>query len=76
MRINERFWKDAKWVDEHYKELQKKYADQWIAVLDKKVVSAGRDGGKVETEAERVTKVPRNEILMEFIECGSHVYQS
>lgn len=54
--------------------LQSKYVDEWVAVVDKKVVSHGKDIKKLKDEAEKITKIPRNEIPIAYIECGANVY--
>jgi len=28
------FWEDAKWAEEHMSELQKKYLEKWVAIVD------------------------------------------
>jgi len=37
------YFEERDWVMEHYKELQEKYPDEWIAVKNRKVVSHGGD---------------------------------
>lgn len=66
------FWRDEKWVHDHYQELAGKYPNQWIAVANKKVISAGKDLGKVERKAER--KVGKKDFPLLFIEREAHVY--
>ncbi|MFQ6054813.1 MAG: DUF5678 domain-containing protein [Methanosarcinales archaeon] len=36
----------AKWIAEHYPELQEKYPDEWIAVHNNKVLAHGREFGR------------------------------
>lgn len=47
-KMPDEFWEDKDWAFDHYSEWMKKYPDQWIAVVDKKVVAAGKDIGKIE----------------------------
>ena len=42
-RIPSEFWEDKKWALEHYAELRSKYADMWVAIVNKKVVAFGKD---------------------------------
>ena len=66
------FWDDMDWVSKHYSDLVKKYPDKWIAVVNGKVVSSGQDLGKVLEEAKM--KTGKEHIVVEFIECGGHIY--
>lgn len=36
------YFKERNWAMEHYKELQEKYPDQWVAVKSNKVVLHGK----------------------------------
>jgi hypothetical protein len=56
------YFEDRDWVAEHYKELQEKYPDEWVAVKDKTVISHGGDVDKVE-DAFKI-----------FVTSGSEVY--
>ena len=42
-QIPSEFWEDKKWALEHYAELRRKYADMWVAIVNKKVVAFGED---------------------------------
>lgn len=42
-QIPSEFWEDKKWALEHYAELRRKYADMWVAIVNKKVVAFGKD---------------------------------
>src|SRR3989338_4272449 len=55
LTISKEFWDDQQWGFQHHQELIRKYKDQWIAIVNKQVVSAGVDLGKVETEAKQKT---------------------
>jgi len=46
----------AKWISEHYPELQEKYPDEWIAVCKNKVLARGRYFGKVRNSARKIEK--------------------
>ncbi len=45
------YWEDSKWVNEHAAEISQQYPNQWVAVVDKAVIAAGRDGAEVEKTA-------------------------
>jgi len=51
-----RFYRDREWADKHYSELQKKYPNKWIAVLNKKVVGVSDDKGNFLEKAKQKTK--------------------
>ena len=70
--ISREMWEDAEWTRENYAELQRQYRDMVVAVVDKKVVSYGKDGIKVREEAMRRTG--RKEVYTEFIESGVAIY--
>lgn len=70
--LPESFWEDDQWIIDHYDELTHKYADEWVAVVDGKVVACGESIGVVEKIAEK--KTGRKYIPVMFIEKGIHIY--
>lgn len=70
--ISKEFWEDQQWGLKHHSELIDKYKDMWVAIVDKKIVSAGEDLGKVEEEAKQ--KTGKKQIPVFFVECGAHIY--
>lgn len=56
----------AKWISEHYPELQEKYPDEWIAVHNNKVLAHGREFGKVRNRARKIEK----EFTMKYVLSG------
>lgn len=70
-KIPKEFWEDWNWVFSNYSKLVKQYPNQWVAVVNKKIVSSGALG-EVEDKAKAKTK--RKHIPIIFIEDGSHVY--
>lgn len=70
--ISKKFWEDQQWGFQHHSDLLSRYKDMWIAIVDKKVVSAGEDLGEVERKAKELTK--KEEIPVMFVECGAHMY--
>ncbi len=71
-KISKEFWDDDEWAESHYIDLQDKYKDEWVAVVNGCVVSHGKSLAKVEEEAK--IKTSKKEISVTFIECGNHVY--
>ena len=70
-RINiepKEFWDDKKWAEKNYPDLQEKYPDKWVAIVNKKVVAAGKSLKNTELEAEHKTGVPKARIPVLFIE--------
>ncbi|MFQ5892027.1 MAG: DUF5678 domain-containing protein [Candidatus Methanofastidiosia archaeon] len=66
------FWEDMEWGQDNYTELQKRFKDKWVAIVDKAVVSFGVSMEEVKKEAQKKTK--RKSIPIIFVECGSHLY--
>ncbi len=58
------YWEDSKWVNEHAVEISQQYPNKWVAVMDKAVVAAGRDGAKVEKMA--MEKAGQKEFVIFF----------
>jgi hypothetical protein len=54
-KMPDEFWEDRDWAFDNYPEWMRKYPDQWIAVVDKKVVAAGKDIGEIERIAREKT---------------------
>lgn len=72
--LPESFWEDDQWIIDHYDELARQYADEWVAVVNKTVVAVGESIGEVKKKAER--KTGKRHIPVMFIEKGIHVYGS
>lgn len=70
--VTPKFWRECKWIDDHYEELVKKYANRWIGVVNQKVAAASSNLAEVEKEILNQTK--RKDIPIIYIEDGSHVY--
>lgn len=64
----EDYWEDNKWASENFAEIVREYPDQWVAIVDKKVIAAG----KTIAEVEEITaeKTGRNEFPIYFAERG------
>jgi len=66
------YWEDSDWVDKNFSAIVKEYPNLWVAVVDKKVVAAGKVIAEVEKIAER--KTGRKSFPTVFAERGIHVY--
>ncbi len=66
------YWEDSKWAGEHFSEIVKKYPDQWVSIVGKKVIAFGR----TIAEVEEITfqKTGRDEFPIYFAERGVRVY--
>ena len=62
-----RYEENAKWVSRHYKELKKKYVDEWIAVLKEAVVDHDCDLEKLVKRLRKNYSENYNEIAIEYI---------
>lgn len=67
------YWDDSRWAHDHISDLAQEYPNLWVAVVDKRVVAAG----KVIEEVERVAqeKTGRTEFPVILAEKGIRVYQ-
>ena len=54
--------RDVEYYEAHYVELLAQYPDQWIAILDRKVVGASDDAFKLMVQVE-ADGVPSNRVL-------------
>lgn len=68
------YWEDERWADEHINEIVKDHPNQWVAVVNKKVVAAAKTIAEVIRIAEEKTGAKNFPIL--FVEEGIHVYQN
>ncbi|MFQ6121200.1 MAG: DUF5678 domain-containing protein [Methanosarcinales archaeon] len=59
-----RFEKDSDWISIHYKELQEKYPNKYLAIINEKVVGIGEDGEVLYNE---ITKKYGKEPVIDFI---------
>jgi len=64
----EEFWDDMQWGEDNYIELAKKYPEQWVAIVNKKVVASGHSLRDIEIEAERKTKKKKELIPTIFVD--------
>ncbi len=71
MIIPQLFWNDLRWGEEHHTELLKTYRDQWVAIKNKQVISAGKLLIEVQHLAKQKTG---EELLVLFIDGGERIY--
>ena len=74
METQKTFMEDMKWGLDNYKNLQLKFRDLWVAIVNKNVVASGESIKYVEDEASKRTGRKREEIPVIFVESGAHVY--
>ena len=72
MKASREFWEDLHWGERHHTELLRSYRDQWVAILNKKVVAAGENLAQVEKEAKE--KTGNDMVPVVFVDCGEHIY--
>jgi hypothetical protein len=70
--IDPRYFQDLDWAYAHYNRLAAAYPNQWVAVVNGRVVAASLDLGVVEEEALQVAG--RTDVAILFVEHGIHVY--
>lgn len=74
-QVSKKFWDDNEWARQHYQELVETYPDRfWVAIADRKVISASDSLAEVEKEAWMKTKRKNCPII--FIERSAHVFRS
>jgi len=74
MKVEKTFMEDMKWGLDNYKNLQLKFRDLWVAIVNKEVVVAGESIEYVEENASKLTGKGKDEIPVIFVESGAHVY--
>ena len=72
MKKPDRYWQDNDWAYSHYPELQKRYLEKWVAIVNKKVVSAGKSPKEVIRDAKRKTGSKRFPVI--YVESGANFY--
>lgn len=72
IKLPKRFWEDKKWAHKHIDELQQKYTNKWVAIVNKEVAGVGEDGDIAREIAIKKTGV--KEIPVIFVESGQNIY--
>jgi hypothetical protein len=67
------YWEDSKWARDNFSEIVKQYPDQWVAIVDKKAVAAGRTIEEVEKAGKE--KTGRDEFPIYLAQKGLRVYR-
>ena len=57
---------DFNWLSQHPRELHKRYAGHWLAIVNGEIVASGTDGDAVYQEARR--KHPDADILLDVVD--------
>ena len=65
--------REYKWAFSQYSKLAKKYPNEWVAFLSRRILAHGNDLGHVVQKAKKTLKEDR-EIPTIFIEKGIHIY--
>jgi hypothetical protein len=63
---------DRKWVHKHLAEISNQYPNQWVAVFNKKIISASVNGAEAEKNSSE--KLGHQEFFIFYAEKGIHVY--
>jgi len=63
----ETFEGNLKWIDKHYEVLRNKYPDQWVAVLNKRVVGNHKDIKKIIRKLKESFPQNYDHIAVEYI---------
>ena len=66
------YWEDHDWAYDHLSEISRQYPNLWVAVVDKKVVAAGKVIDEVRATARQ--KTGRQSFPVILAERGIHVY--
>lgn len=63
----ERFEKDTDWLQKHYDKLAEKYPDEYIAVLNEKIVDHNRDLRRLMGRIEAKYPKERGRVAIKFV---------
>mgnify|MGYP000144318968 CR=1 FL=1 len=66
LRMLSRYGDNVRWIRENYEELKKFFKDEWVAVLDKKVIDHDRDLSRLVRRL-REKRLNYGEIAIEYI---------
>lgn len=72
MKLPKRFWDDKKWARKHMVELQRRYMEKWIAVVNEKVEAVADGPEDARKMAEKKTGLKQIPVI--FIESGQNLY--
>jgi hypothetical protein len=74
LKLESAFWDDQEWGIQHYGELVDKYRNQWVAIVDQRVVSHGYELSPVEGEASQKTGRAKGQIALIYVEAGNQIF--
>ena len=74
MEVQRDFMADMKGGLDNYKNLQLKFRDLWVAIMNRVLFVAGDDIRYVKEKASKLTGKNKEEIPVIFVESGAHVY--
>lgn len=72
-QVDKSFFEDLHWEGEDPK-FYEKYANMWIAVVNKKIIAYGNNLHKVEEEASCKTGKSKKDIAVQFVESPTAIY--
>lgn len=72
MELEKRFWRDERWAELHFPELQEKYLGNWIAIVNEKVVAVAEGPETARKMAEEKTGLKHIPVI--FVESGQNLY--
>ena len=72
INLPKRFWDDSKWAHQNFGELQQRYTNKWVAIVNKKVAGVVENGDIARRIA--VKKIGVKEIPVVFVESGHNLY--
>lgn len=72
MKIEKRFWRDERWAEMHFPELQKKYLGKWIAIVNEKVAAVAEGPETARKVAKEKTGMKQIPVI--FVESGQNLY--
>ena len=70
--LDPQYLRDMDWAYAHYAELERAYPNQWVAVVEGRVVAAGPVLADVRAGAAKFTD--RGDVAVLFVEEGIHVW--
>ncbi|MBS3151138.1 hypothetical protein J4443_02040 [Candidatus Woesearchaeota archaeon] len=72
INLPKRFWDDSKWAHQNFGELQQRYTNKWVAIVNKKVAGVVENGDIARRIA--VKKIGVKEIPVVFVESGHNLH--
>jgi hypothetical protein len=70
--VTPEFWAECRWIDDHYDELVRNYANMWVAIVNRQVAAASTNLNELKTEVLKQTA--RKDIPIIYVEDGRTIY--